>query len=54
MVTRNGVPAAVLASTCERGSWRETCTMRIDPDPVRDVGEGRRSLGENRNGLRTP
>ena len=53
MITRNGVPAAVLVSADEYGSWQETLAVRADADLMRDILDGLRALKEKRSRLYT-
>ncbi len=39
IITRNGKPAAVLISTEEYDSWRETQEIKRDPDLMRQIRE---------------
>lgn len=39
IITRNGKPAAVLISTDEYDSWKETQEIKRDPDLVRQIRE---------------
>ena len=53
VITRNGVPAAVLVSADEYGSWQETLAVRADAELMRDILEGLRALKEKRSRLYT-
>ena len=44
MITRNGRPAAVLVSTEEYESWKETRAIRADRDLMRDIRAGLAAL----------
>lgn len=53
VITRNGVPAAVLVSADEYESWQETMAVRADAELMRDILEGLRGLKEKRSRLYT-
>ena len=53
VITRNGVPAAVLVSADEYGSWQETLAVRADAALMQDIADGLRALKENRSRLYT-
>ena len=53
VITRNGVPAAVLVSADEYGCWQETLAVRADADLMREILEGLRALKEERTSLYT-
>ena len=53
VITRNGVPAAVLVSADEYGSWQETLAVRADTALMQDIADGLRALKENRSRLYT-
>ena len=53
VVTRNGVPAAVIVSADEYGCWQETLAVRADAELMRDILEGLRALKEDRSELYT-
>ena len=53
VITRNGIPAAVVVSADEYGSWQETLAVRADAELMRDILEGLRALKENRSRLYT-
>ncbi len=44
IITRNGKPAAVLVSPEEFENWRETTAIRSDPDLIKEIKAGLRSL----------
>jgi len=53
VITRNGVPAAVLVSADEHGSWQETLAVRADTALMQDIADGLRALKEKRSRLYT-
>ena len=53
VVTRNGVPAAVIVSADEYWCWQETLAVRADAELMRDILEGLRALKGNRSELYT-
>ena len=53
VITRNGVPAAVLVSADEYGCWQETLAVRADAELMRDILEGLRALKDERSSLYT-
>ena len=53
VITRNGVPAAVLVSADEYGSWQETLAVRADTALMQDIADGLRALKEKRSRLYT-
>ena len=53
VITRNGVPAAVLVSADEYGSWQETLAVRADATLMQDITDGLRALKEKRSRLYT-
>jgi prevent-host-death family protein len=53
VITKNGVPAAVLVSPDEFESWRETMAIRFDKESMEEIREGLVSLKENRASLYT-
>ena len=53
VITRNGVPAAVLVSADEYGCWQESLAVRGDAELMRDILEGLRALKEDRSKLYT-
>jgi prevent-host-death family protein len=44
VITRNGVPVAVLVSPDEFDSWRETVAVRLDDELAGEVREGLAAL----------
>ena len=53
VITRNGVPAAVLVSADEYESWQETLAVRADAALMKDIADGLRALKEKRSRLYT-
>ena len=53
VITRNGIPTAVIVSADEYGSWQETLAVRADAELMRDILEGLRALKEERSRLYT-
>jgi antitoxin YefM len=53
VITKNGVPAAVLVSPDEFDSWRETIAIRFDTDRMQEIREGLRALKEGRASIYT-
>ena len=53
VITRNGVPAAVLVSADEYESWQETLAVRADAALMQDIADGLRALKEKRSRLYT-
>jgi prevent-host-death family protein len=47
-ITRNGHPVAMLVSTGEYESWRETLEILSDEELAREIREGIRSLARTR------
>lgn len=43
-ITRNGKPAAVLISSDEFESWKETVAIRSDSELMQEIRRGRRGL----------
>jgi PHD/YefM family antitoxin component YafN of YafNO toxin-antitoxin module len=43
VITRNGRPAAVLVSTDEYESWKETQAIRSNPELMREIRAGLRA-----------
>jgi prevent-host-death family protein len=43
-ITKNGRPAAVLVSSDEFESWKETLAIRSDPELMTEIRKGLRSL----------
>jgi prevent-host-death family protein len=52
-ITRNGVPVAVLVSSDEFESWRETLSIRLDEESVSEIREGLDALTRGRAALYT-
>jgi len=44
VITKNGVPAAVLVSPDEFESWRETIAVRFDPALMDEIRSGRNNV----------
>ena len=44
VITRNGLPAAVLISPDEYDSWKETLAIRADRDLMREIKAGLAAL----------
>jgi len=44
VITKNGKPAAVLVSSDEYDSWKETLAVRADKDLMREIRSGLASL----------
>ena len=53
VITKNGVPAAVLVSPDEFESWRETIAIRFDAEHMEEVRRGLADLREGRARLYT-
>lgn len=53
MITRNGYPAAILVSPDEFDGWRETMSIRNDPDLFNEIKEGLLELKKKRAALYT-
>ena len=53
VITRNGVPAAVIVSAEEYGCWQETLAVRADAELMGNILDGLRALKENRSSLYT-
>jgi prevent-host-death family protein len=53
VITKNGIPAAVLVSPDEFGSWRETVAIRFDNESMDEIREGLAALKEGRASLYT-
>lgn len=53
VITKNGVPAAVLVSLDEFESWRETMTIHFDKESMDEIREGLTALKEGRASLYT-
>jgi prevent-host-death family protein len=53
VITRNGVPAAILVSPDEFDSWRETMAIRFDKESMDEIRAGLVALKEGRASLYT-
>ena len=53
VITRNGIPVAVLVSPDEFESWRETLAIRLDEESLTEIREGLAALAEGRASLYT-
>ena len=53
VITKNGVPAAVLVSLDEFESWRETMAIHFDKESMDEIREGLTALKEGRASLYT-
>jgi len=53
VITKNGRPAAVLVSPDEFEGWNETLLIRSDPDFLREIKKGIRTLKQNKAKLYT-
>jgi prevent-host-death family protein len=53
VITRNGVPAAVLVSPDEFESWRETVAVRADPELMEEIRKGLAVLRQGKAKLYT-
>lgn len=53
VITRNGRPAAVLVSTEEYDSWKETRAIKADRDLMREVRSGLAALKSRKAKLYT-
>ncbi|HUP02143.1 MAG TPA: type II toxin-antitoxin system Phd/YefM family antitoxin [Gemmatimonadota bacterium] len=53
VITRNGVPVAILVSPDEFESWRESMAIQLDPESLSEVREGLAALDEGRADLYT-
>lgn len=53
VITKNGVPAAILVSPDEFESWRETMHIRFDKESMEEITEGLAALKEGRASLYT-
>ncbi len=51
IITKNGRPAAVLVSTDEFASWKETATVRFDADLMEEIQSGVKELDTNKASL---
>ncbi|MHB8766114.1 MAG: type II toxin-antitoxin system Phd/YefM family antitoxin [Deferrisomatales bacterium] len=53
VITKNGVPAAVLVSPDEFESWRETIALRFDPEFMAEIRQGLTALRRRKARLYT-
>jgi antitoxin YefM len=53
MITKNGRPVAVLVSADEFESRQETLAIRTDPDLMKEIKDGLRSLKNKKTALYT-
>jgi prevent-host-death family protein len=53
VITKNGVPVAVLVSPDEFEGWRETLAVRLDEESVSEIREGLSALADGRASLYT-
>ena len=53
VITKNGVPAAVLVSPDEFESWRETMAIRFDKESMDEIKAGLVALKEGQASLYT-
>ena len=53
VITKNGVPVAVLVSPDEFEGWRETLAIRLDQDSLSEIREGLSALEGGRASLFT-
>jgi prevent-host-death family protein len=53
VITKNGVPAAVLISPDEFESWRETMAIRFDKESMDEIREGLAALKAGQASLYT-
>ena len=53
LITRNGLPAAVLVSAAKFESWRETIAIRQDASFLKEIRKGLASLKTGRANLYT-
>jgi prevent-host-death family protein len=53
VITKNGVPAAVLVSPDEFESWRETMAIRFDPQSMDEIRAGLAALKDGQTALYT-
>lgn len=53
LITKNGVPAAVLVSPDEFESWRETIALRFDPEFMEEIQSGLSALKKRKAKLYT-
>lgn len=48
IITVNGTPAAVLMSTAEYESWKETNEIMSDPQLMTDIKQGQKEIAEGK------
>jgi len=53
VITKNGRPAAVLVSPDEFEGWKETLPIRSDPDFIKEIKKGIKSLKNKKANLYT-
>ena len=53
VITKNGVPAAVLISPDEFESWRETVAIRFDHESMQEIRAGLAALESGKSSLYT-
>jgi len=53
IITRNGVPAAILVSPEEFASWRETMALRFDAEGMDEIRRGLADLEQGEASLYT-
>jgi prevent-host-death family protein len=53
VITKNGVPAAVLMSPDEFASWRETVAIRFDHESTEEIRAGLAALKKGKSSLYT-
>lgn len=53
VITKNGIPAAVLVSPNEFDSWRETMALRFDPEFMSEIHRGLAALKQRKAKLYT-
>ncbi|MFC1825082.1 type II toxin-antitoxin system Phd/YefM family antitoxin [Thermodesulfobacteriota bacterium] len=53
IITKNGRPAAVLVSPNEFEGWKETIMIRSDPDFIKEIKKGIRTLKNKKAKLYT-
>jgi prevent-host-death family protein len=53
VITKNGVPKAVLVSADEFESWRKAPSTRVDQENLAEIRQGLAALGEGRASLYT-
>ena len=53
VITKNGRPAAVLVSSNEFDSWKETLAIRSDPTLMKEIKQGLKALKTKKINLYT-